>query len=302
VLAQQVDAGLTRCGLDRVLQGLVVGPADDHALALEQDEPRRADGVEHDHVGPLARQLVLVALDERGHALFEGLLRAGRDEQHADAGDRLGGQTASDLEHRCDRAEVVVRARDDGTAADVGHRRGRAQRQGRPGGPHPAQPEQRAERDEQRAGEDELHRAGPDAAAVDQLRERPRVPAHGPEVEGLAGVRGVVMRDDADDALGVRVTRAADDVPRRALGQQAARPVPAPQAALVPDAERAEPSEQRGEQAPAGGEQASERAERGEDADRPPVRAVGALLLDVGVEAELAQLARDPLRGEALAL
>ena len=55
---------------------------------------RRADRVDADHVGALGRQRVEVAARERLHALAEGLLGAGREQDHAQAG---GGSSRSAL-------------------------------------------------------------------------------------------------------------------------------------------------------------------------------------------------------------
>ena len=157
---------------------------------------------------------------------------------------------ARDLEHRGDRAEVVVGARarpalrpmSANDAAPPSDRNV-------PSSPQRSQPEQRAERDE--------HRRRAKTSRIVPGQTRPRSTCSGnvrayqrTSVKSKArpGVRGVVVGDEDDRALGVRVARAADDVPRRALGQPArassgratARPRPRRRARANAPATRAE--------------------------------------------------------------
>ena len=66
-----------------------------------------------------------MALAEGLHALAEGLLGAGREEDHADAGGGGVGEALGEGEQGDDRGAVVVGAGDDLARADLGHRRGR---------------------------------------------------------------------------------------------------------------------------------------------------------------------------------
>ena len=87
----------------------------------------RPDLVDREEERALARELVEVALAERLDPLAEGLLGAGREEDHPDVARRLRDQPPGDGEEGDDAAAVVVRAGHDPPHPDVGHRRRRSE-------------------------------------------------------------------------------------------------------------------------------------------------------------------------------
>ena len=155
-------------------------------------------------------------------------------------------------EHRhC--AEVVVGPRHDRAASDVGGQRGdrRAQRDARRG-QLPAAGE-RAERNEQWAGDDRPPDRQRGIDARHHGGEAPSEPALKALIEHLAGRGGVVVGQDHQRALRPRVARRGEHVERApALGHQAA-PQPWSVGHVVDEQAGGQQRDQRGEQHEPGG-------------------------------------------------
>ena len=159
------------------------------------------------------------------------------------------------------------------------------------------------------------HRSDPDRvqereaaarARVQPRRDLQRDPRQD-RVEDQPRVGGVVMRDQHERARSVRISDLRHHVPRRPMGEhRPAEPAPAV-AEVVPQRRRSDPGDAgreraRRQAAPAQRERAGGHGERVHQADRPPVAAVGALLLDLDPAPERAQPLGDQLGGLALAL
>ena len=144
--------------------------------------------------------------------------------------------------------------------------------------PDPAQrpqPEQRAERRQRRAGGDQPHHLRRRLLALVPARERVGDQPRQLGAEDQPAVGGVVVGDEDERLLGLRVARRRRDVPGRAVAQDAAEDVRA--ARDVVDDPR------RGEQAERGGAPPAERGEHARGRQQPERqrhRADRALLLD----------------------
>ena len=115
--------------------GVVVHPH--HPLALQRQQAGRAHRVHaHERVRSRGRSAKW-RRRERLHALHERLLRAGRQQDHPHARDRLVAQRARQAEQHGYAAEVVVGARHHLARADVGHGRRVARAQDHPGAAQP---------------------------------------------------------------------------------------------------------------------------------------------------------------------
>ena len=178
----------------------------------------------------------------------------------------------------------------------------------RPGARERPATEGGAQRHQHRPQEGRVH----DRGAAGGARVGAREPLGGQPgkrgVEDQAGVGGVVVGDEHHGGLGVAIAGLGDHVPGRALGQEPpAEPQRAP-AHVVPHREGGGGAHRRRERAAPRRAPAPPRRQRHQrrrgvgHAQRPPVRAVGALLLDPGLAAQLAEPGGDPLRGHALSV
>ena len=250
-----------------------------------------------------------MALAEPLHTLAERFLRAGRDEQDACSFERAVAERGGEPDQRPDRAQVVVGPGHDRSHPDVSHRRGRRAGERDAGGKQAAGAEDRAGADHHRPDPDRVEqREAASRARMQPRRELERDPRQD-RVEDQARVGRIVVGDQHERPLGVGIADLRDHVPRRPVGQhRAAEPAPAV-AEVIPQGGRADAGNARGERA---GQQCApraaqrERAARGRDrvdeADRPPVAAVGALLLDRHPAAERAQPLSDQLGAAPLAV
>ena len=282
--------------------GVVAHPQ--HALALEQREPRRADRVDADD-GVRSRWAASAKWRAREglHALHEGLLRAGGDEHHAQPLERRARASArASAEQRGDAGEVVVGAGDDVArepmsaivAACAGDehraRRGAAARspssapRATSAGPpnaaahRPAASVSRAlEQPGEALAEERAASLGCEEQAASARRRggrrtrpcarRPRSPASATTFQV-----GRLRQDGAAE-------------PQAAAGRRRRRPPRPPQRRRR--ARARQPAAPRGRPAPASAV---------EQPERPPVGAVRALLLDARAsQPSLAQLRGDPL-------
>ena len=175
---------------------------------------------------------------ERQHALHEGLLGAGGEQQHAEARDGLSrrrraspGSVATPV-----RLSLAPGRR---AGADVGDGRGRGE------GKHRAGDAQRARgaasapaRDKQRAADDRPHQRRRRVGALDEAREAVADAARGGWKSSR--VRGVVVGGDHEGVLGVRIAGLARRRSRSGAGQQARGGTTAPAADVVADRGRGE--------------------------------------------------------------
>ncbi len=241
-----------------------------------------------------------VAFAEGFHPLAEGLLRAGREEDHADALRGVLGEAAGEPEQGDAGAAVVVGAGDDRTHADVGHRRGASDPEDEAELGERTVPAERAERRQQWAAEDRRHQRRTGVGALDQ--SEPVADLGQRRVEDEPGVGCVVVGDEDDGALGGGVAELGDDVVGGAGRQRPAQPALAGRE-VVSDAggaDRAEQAPQRPSPAQRGG--GAEGSEGGAEPKRPPESAVGGLGLDPCPGAELGEAGDQPLGGAALAV
>ena len=145
-----------------------------------------------------------------------------------------------------------------------------------------------------RPEEDAVHDRDALAGALVLLRREPHADPGQLGVEHEPAVRGVVVGDEHDRALRLAVAGLGDHVPGGAVGQRAA-PEPEPAAAhVVPHGRRGRAAHQHRQHPPP--EERQERRDGVQDAERPPVAAVGRLLLDARLAAGGAQLLGEPLR------
>ncbi len=272
------------------------------ALAAQRQQVRRADRLEAEEEGALRGRLGEVALAERFDSLAEGLLGAGREQDHA------GRPRAAP------RAKRRARASRETTAVPLSLAPGTTSRRPmsaiaateprprkRPSLDEQAPAAQRAERRQQRAADDRRHQHRAGVGLLDQAEAVGDQRDLGMEDE--AGVGGVVVGDDDDGALGLGVAELADDVVGGALGQQ-----PGAGAAARAGSRRrcrrrrSPPARRRAARRPRSPASAPSAPRRGAEPERPPVGAVRRLGLDPRLGAELGEAADQPLGRPALAL
>ena len=230
----------------------------------------------------VGRQRGEVAPGERLHALHERLLGAGRDEQHAQPADRLLAQQPRDAEQRRDAAEVVVGARDDRARADLRERRRGAERDApRRRGAASREPVSPPSATSSRPAEDGEHHRRRRVRALEQPGEA--------LAEELAGPAGRTAGSSARRRGGRRSTtvRSASRSPASATTFQVGRLGQRARAGTTAARRRCR------RRSPAASDRADERARarrlrlsaaspapQRQQPERPPVRPVGALLLD----------------------
>ena len=114
-------------------------------------------------------------------------------------------------------------------------------------------------------------------------------------------MRGVVVGDDDDGALGVRGSDRGDDVRGAPLGEQVAKPALARGQVVEPGPERCQAEGCRTEAPAPQGEHPRRDPGGGREPQRPPEGVVNGLLVDDRLSAVLAQLGNEPLGRRALA-
>ena len=172
-----------------------------------------------------------MALDEAVDAALEHLFGAAGDQQDPQACDGLVAQPLGECDQDSAGAEVVVGARHDPVAGDVGAQAEGGGREDRAHAGEPAPPRERAGQDGQRAGDDRPPDRQRGVGAGDEPGEPLRQPALEALVEGHAGRGRVVMGEDDERPVGLPVAGLGDDVPGR-LGPLGHAP---PDAAAVLD-------------------------------------------------------------------
>ena len=265
------------------------------ALAPQRQQVGRADRLEAEEEGALPGQLGEVALAERFHPLAEGLLRAGREQDHPDPLGRLGEEALGQGQQGDDRGAVVVGAGDDlrrpmsAIAATE---------------PRPRKRPSLASRRVPVRAPSAASTGPPTTGAISgglvsvfSIRPRRSASIGHRRVEDEPGVGGVVVGDDDDGALGVGVAELADDVVGGAPGEDPA------QASLCRAGSRRRCRRRRsrpGASRAAGGRAAPPTAPSAPSAapmpERPPVGAVRGLGLDPRLGAELGEAARPATR------
>ena len=241
------------------------------------------------------------------HALAEGLLGTGREQHYAHSRWWVSTQATSEGQQDSHGREVVVGPRYDGAEPDVGHRGDRTRGQHAAGSQRAAAAEQRARTHD--------HGAKPDAVE-DRQRVRRTLVQPGQEpwpepgergVEDESAVRSIVMGDEHDGPRCGAVASLRHHVPCWALGKQGSAKPATPVAEIVPQRRGGSAREERREQprkaatTPPGRDRTHE-CEYVAEAQRPPVAAMCALLLDGSLAAERAQMSGDQARCVMLAL
>ena len=172
-----------------------------HPLALQHDQRWTAEHLEAQHLRALPIELREVALAERLHALAERLLRAGRQQQHAQPLDRLLAQPRRERDQRPHRAEVVVRARHHRAGADVRHHDGGTEGQRHPGAHHPPDSEHRPGAHEHRPEPRPVQDREGVTRALVLLGEHPRPDLAERRVEDEPRVGRIVVRNNHERSL-----------------------------------------------------------------------------------------------------
>ena len=202
--AEQLDARLVARPGQRLARCLRVVAHAQHALALDHAQVRRADALEAQELGGLARELTEVAAPEGLHALHEALLRAGREQDHAHSVRRLlrelvASATSAPTELRLSFAPGTTRL-----APMLAMRGCGAEREDHPGPLQPAPAEEPPEREQERPQEDPEDDRDALVRPLVELRREPHADARQGRVEDEPAVRRVVVGDEHDRAGGVR--------------------------------------------------------------------------------------------------
>ncbi len=274
-----------------------------HPLTAEHDKVGRAEDVEADEEGALAREAWRRPTKPRLHPVA-GRLLGGGEQEHAEALGRALDEGPCDREQRHDPGPVVVRAWRDAAPPDVCEDGEPPDRGDHSGLREPPFAGGRSQRDRRRNGSDRAadHGWAGVRALRDQAREAPLDRLGDLRIEDQPTVGRVVVGAQHDRTLGVRGTKLGEHLCPPALRKHGAQ-APAPKRRQVIEGGGAGGCRQSRAEHPVAAQSggAADQSGRRRDPKRPPECSVGRLGLDPRLDPQPAKLGGQPLRRLALA-